>query len=117
MPSLKAVLLNCCLKFKSAMINLRVTQIRVVFLRLYPIRHFCELYNAFNGIPIINRLPFFFQTDGNFYQIILSHTLGSGPNKSTIIKIQMSSEIKLLESTKVYYCFNSKGDNFNVIQL
>ena len=32
-------------------------------------------------------------------------------------KIQMSSEIKLLAGTKVYYCFNSKGDNFNVNQL
>ena len=25
---------------------------------------------------IRNRLPFFYQTDGNFYQIILSHTQG-----------------------------------------
>ena len=29
----------------------------------------------------------------------------------------MSSEIKLLAGTKVYYCFNSKGDNFKVNQL
>ena len=29
----------------------------------------------------------------------------------------MSSEIKLLVGTKVYYCFNSKGDNFKVNQL
>ena len=32
-------------------------------------------------------------------------------------KIQMSSEIKLLAGTKVYYCFNSKGDNFKVNKL
>ena len=61
--------------------------------------------------PIINTLPFFFQTDGIcFYQITLLHTLDKGSNKS---KTQMSPEIKLLERTKVYYCFNSKGDNFN----
>ena len=34
--------------------------------------------------PIRNCLPFFFQTDGNFYQIIFSHTQGRGPNKSLI---------------------------------
>ena len=65
---------------------------------------------------IRNCLPFFFQTDGNFYQIILSHTQGRSPNKS-LIKIQMSSEIKFLEGTKVYYCFDLKGDNFKVNQL
>ena len=32
-------------------------------------------------------------------------------------KIQMPSEIKLLAGTKIYYCFNSKGDNFKVNQL
>ena len=32
--------------------------------------------------PIQNCLPFFFQTDGNFYQIILSDTQGRSPNKS-----------------------------------
>ena len=31
--------------------------------------------------------------------------------------MQMSSKIKLLAGTKVYYCFNSKGDNFKVNQL
>ena len=40
-------LLYCCLKFKSARITLRVTHIRVVFLRTYP---FCDLCCAFNGI-------------------------------------------------------------------
>ena len=29
----------------------------------------------------------------------------------------MPSEIKLLAGNKVYYCFNSKGDNFKVNQL
>ena len=32
-------------------------------------------------------------------------------------KVQMSSEIKLLAGTKVFYCFNSNGDNFKVNQL
>ena len=32
-------------------------------------------------------------------------------------KIQMSSEMKLLAGTKVYYCFDLKGDNFKVNQL
>ena len=67
--------------------------------------------------PIGNCLSFFFQIDGKFYQIILSHTQGRSPNKSLIKKIKMSSEIKLLAGTKVYYCFNSKGDNFKVNQL
>ena len=67
--------------------------------------------------PIRNCLPFIFQTDGNFYQIILSHTQGRSPNTSLIKKIQRSSEIKLLAGTKVNNCFNSKGDNFKVNQL
>ena len=69
------------------------------------------------AFPIRNCLPFLFQTDVNFYQIIVSHTQGISLNKSLIKKIQMSSEIKLLAGTKVYYCFNSKGDNFKVNQL
>ena len=32
-------------------------------------------------------------------------------------KIPMPSEVKLLAGTKIYYCFNSKGDNFKVNQL
>ena len=32
-------------------------------------------------------------------------------------KIQMSSEIKLLARTKVYYNFDPKGDNFKVNKL
>ena len=38
--------------------------------------------------PIRNCLPFFLQNDGNFYQIILSHTQGRSPNKSLIKKIK-----------------------------
>ena len=34
--------------------------------------------------PIRNCLPFFFQTDGNFYQVISSHTQGRSSNKSLI---------------------------------
>ena len=67
--------------------------------------------------PIRNRLPFFFQIDVNFYQVILSHTQGRNPNNSLIEKNQMPSEIKLLAGTKVYYSFNSKGDYFNMNQL
>ena len=67
--------------------------------------------------PIRNCLPFFFQTDGNFYQIISSHTQGRSPNKWLVKKFLMPSEIKLLAGTKIYYCFNSKGDNFKVNQL
>ena len=65
--------------------------------------------------PITNCLPFFFLTDNFFYLIILSHTLGRGPSKLLIKKFKCHQ--RLLERTKVYYCFNSKGDNFNVNQL
>ena len=34
-----------------------------------------------------------------------------------LIKIAMSSELKLLAGTKVYFCFNLKRDNFKVNQL
>ena len=36
--------------------------------------------------PIRNCLPFFFQSDGNFYQIISSHTQDRSPNKSLVKK-------------------------------
>ena len=54
---------------------------------------------------------------GIFYQIISSHTQDRRPNKSLVKKIQMPSEIRLLAGTEIYYCFNSKGDNFKVNQL
>ena len=64
---------------------------------------------------VTNRLPFLFQTDGKFYQNILSHTFDRVPCKSLIKKKAL--EVKLLERLKVYYCFYSKGDNFKVSQL
>ena len=99
---MKGKLSNCCCKLKSAHINFRVTQIRVVFLHPYPFVNFSVLSKEF---PIRNCLPFFFQTKGNFYQIILSRTQGRGPNNSLIKKNQMPSEIKLLAGAKVYYSF------------
>ena len=45
--------------------------------------------------------------NGNSYQMILLHTLGRVPNES-LIKKQISSEIKFLDRTKVYYCFNKR---------
>ena len=36
-------------------------------------------------------------------------------NKITDKKAQMLSEIKLLERTKVYYCFNSKGETTKIL--
>ena len=87
--------------------SLSNTNYSCVFTYISPLVNFTVLSMEF---PIRNCLPLFFQTDGNFYQIILSHTQGRSPNKSLIKRIQMSSEIKLLAGTKVYYCFNSKGD-------
>ena len=89
----------------------RNTNLSRVFTYIPPFVNFTVLSTEF---PIRNCLPFFFQTDGNFYQIILSHTQGRSPNKSLI---KNPNEIKLLAGTKVYYCFNSKGDNFKVNQL
>ena len=63
-------------------IILQATQIRALYFTSIPC--FAKLYSVFNGISITNCLPFFFQTDGYFYQMILSHTLGRGPNDSLI---------------------------------
>ena len=38
-------------------------------------------------------------------------------NQITDKKNQCPERLKLVERTKVYYCFNSKGDNFNVNKL
>ena len=51
---------------------------------------------------------------------IVSHTLGRGPNESLIKKYRMPSEMKLLERTKVFYCFITKGNismltNFKIL--
>ena len=60
--------------------------------------------------PTTNGLPFFFQTDGNFNQMISSHALGRGPNKSLIKynNILKPSQKKRFKRTK---------DNFNVNQF
>ena len=52
--------------------------------------NFTELSMEF---PNANCLPFSSKLTGIFYQIILSHTLGRGPNES-MIKIQISLDIK-----------------------
>ena len=67
--------------------------------------------------PIRSCLPFFFQIDGNFLSDYLVTYSGQKSQEIADKKIQMSSKIKLLAGTKVYYCFNSKGDNFKVNQL
>ena len=79
--------------------------------------HFWNFTVISMEFPITNCLPFFFQTDGKFYQIILSHTLGRCPNKSPIKKLMSLKIKKVFDRTKVYYCFNSKGDNFDVNKL
>ena len=56
----------------------------------------------------------------NWWELLSDYLVTYSGQKSKQIagkKFQMSSEIKLLAGTKVYYCFNSKGDNFNVNQL
>ena len=67
--------------------------------------------------PIRNCLPFFSQTDGNFLSDYLVTYSGQTSQQIAGKKIQMPSEIKLLAGTEIYYCFNSKGDNFKVNQL
>ena len=96
------MLSNYCLKFKSVWINLRVTQMRGVILRPYPF--FGNFTMRSMEIPITNCLPFFFQTDRNFYQIILSHTLRRCPNKS-LIKLEGLKVLRrlpdLLDNVKI----------------
>ena len=70
--------------------------------------------------PITNCLLIFFQTDRRFYQIILSDTLDRGPSKSPfnkMLNVIKEKKIFLIERAKVYYCFDSEGDNFNVYKL
>ena len=55
------------------------TNLSCVFTDITP---FVNLIVFSMEFPIRNRLPFSFQIDGNFYQIILSHTQGRSPNKS-----------------------------------
>ena len=90
------------------------TNERDIFTPIPIFRNFTVLSMEF---PITNCLPFFFQTDENIYQIIMLHTPGRCPNKSLIKKIDIIKDKGLLERTKIYYCFNSKGDNFHVNKL
>ena len=67
--------------------------------------------------PIRNCLPFFLP---NRREFLSDYLVTYSRQKSQHIadkKIQMSSQIKLLAGTKVYYYFNSKGDNFKLNQL
>ena len=59
-------------------------------------------------LTITNCLPFFSQTS----EIISDNLITYSRQRCKRItdKNQMSSQIKLFERTKVYYCFNSKGD-------
>ena len=100
---MKDRLLNCCLKFKSARITLRETQIRVVILRTYP---FCELYSAFFGISHKKLFAVFLPNRWEFLSDYLVTYSGQNSQQIADKKIQMSSEIKLLAGTKVYYCFD-----------
>ena len=70
--------------------------------------------------PFTNCLQFFFQTDWDFIRLpchILSADVQRNQSFESLIKNRMPSGKKLLEKIKVYYCFNSKGDDFNVNQL
>ena len=106
---MKDRLLNCCLTLKSAWIAPRVTQIRVVFLRT-------ELYNAFNEISHKKLFAVFLPNRLDFLSDYLVTYSGQKSQHIAGKKIQIPSEIKLLAGTKIYYCFNSKGDNFKVNQ-
>ena len=85
-----------------------------VFTDIPPFVHLTVLSMEF---PIRNCLPFFFLIDGIFLSDYLVTYSGQKSQQIADKKIQLSSEIKLLAGTKVYYCFNSKGDNFKVNQL
>ena len=99
-------LLNCCLKFKSAWIALRVTQIRAVF---YVHTPFCELYNSFNEISHKKVFAVFLPNRWEFLSDYLVTYSGQKSQRIADTKIKMLSEIKILAGTKIYYCFNSKG--------
>ena len=100
-----------CLKFKSARITLRITQIRVVFLRSH---HFCEHSCAFNDFPITKCLPFFLP---NRWEILSEYLVTYSEQRSKQIADKNIIREKVLERTKVYYWFNSKVDNFYVNQI
>ena len=82
--SLKDRLLNCCLKFKTAWITLRVTHKSCVFTQILLFVNFTMLSMEF---PIRNFLPFFFQTDGNFLSDYLVTYSGQKSQQITDKKI------------------------------
>ena len=71
-PGLKDMLLNCCLKFKSARITLRVTQLRVVYLNSNP---FYEVYSAFKWIA--KCLTFFISKPMGIFIRLSCHNLSA----------------------------------------
>ena len=68
---------------------------------------FCELNSAFNGISHKKLFAVFLPNRWEFLSDYLITYSGQKSKQITDKKIQMSSEIKLLAGTKVYYCFNS----------
>ena len=84
---------------------------------LYGHNPYCELNSDFNGISNQKLFAVFLPNRWEFLSDYLVTYSGQKSQQMADIKIQMSSEIKLLAGTKVYYCFNSKGDNFKVNQL
>ena len=88
--------------------------IRVV---VYVHTHFYELYNAFNGISHKKLFVVFLPNRWEFLSDYLVTYSGQKSQQIAGKKILMPSEIKLLAGTKIYYCFNSEGDNFKVNQL
>ena len=67
--------------------------------------------------PIRNCLSFFFPNRLEFLSDYLVTYSGQKSQQIAGKKNLMPSEIKLLAGTKIYNCFNSKGDNFKVNQL
>ena len=100
-PSLKDMLLNCCLKFKST----RITR-GVGFLRLYP---FCELQSAFNGISHYKLFAIFLHNPRG----LSCHILWAEVHANHGLKNSNVIRDKAFRKQLSYYCFNSKGDNFN----
>ena len=72
---------------------------------------------TFNGNSNYKLFAIFLSNSSKFLSDNLVTYSRNRSKRITVKKIQMQSEIKLEERTKVYYCFNSKGDNFDVNQL
>ena len=70
-PSLKDMLSNYCLNFNSAMIDLRVTQIRVLLLRSYS---FLGTYSDFNGIYLYKLFAIFLPNPWIFSDILVAYS-------------------------------------------